>query len=179
MTGANPGFTGMDPTQAGQEMASWAEQLQAKARTFTELQQRMTRLSATATSADGAVRVTVDSQGIPTELTVTDQGRGASPAQLSAQLMACLRKAQAQLSDQVQELVHDTIPGDDPDGERVVGSYRDRFPGEPESEPEPDAGVLDVGQLDGEEAPPPPPRRPERRDDDGDDDGWGDQPILR
>ncbi|MBB4686187.1 YbaB/EbfC family nucleoid-associated protein [Amycolatopsis jiangsuensis] len=181
MTGANPGFEGMDPAQAGQEMARWAEQLQRKAQTFQQLQQRMTHLTATATSPDGAVRVTVDSQGVPTELTVTERGRGGDPAALSAQLMACLTSAQTQLSGQVQELVQDTVPEDDPSAERIVGSYRDRFPDQAETEPEAGGtGVLDVGRIEDEEPPSaPPPRRPARTDTDDDEDGWGDQSILR
>lgn len=168
----------MDATQAGKEMAKWAEQLQRKAETFQELQQQMSRLGATVTAPDGTVRVSVDSQGVPTELTVTERGRGGDPANLSRQLMACLKAAQGQLTGQVQELVQATVPGDG-GGDQIARSYRDRFPEEPVPEAPSTVGEVKLGQLEdeGRPRPPAPPARPRPQNND-DEDGWGNQSVF-
>ncbi len=105
MRNPTPDFAGMDPSQAGRALIGWAEQLQHKAQTYRSLHQQMSQLTVTETSADGMVRVSVDAQGMPTEMTLTDRARGADPARLSAELMTCLRRAQRTLASQVQDLV--------------------------------------------------------------------------
>jgi DNA-binding protein YbaB len=131
-----PDFAGMDPSQAGHALIEWAEQLQRKAQTYRGLQHEMSQLGVTETSADGMVRVSVDAQGMPTELTLTDRARGADPARLSAELMTCLRRAHRTLAAQVQDLVTAFVPdsGDDA-AARIVASYRDRFPDIPGGAP--------------------------------------------
>ncbi|MGA9312843.1 MAG: YbaB/EbfC family nucleoid-associated protein, partial [Pseudonocardiaceae bacterium] len=89
----------------------------------------MSQLVVTETSADGMVRVSVDAQGVPTELTLTDRARAGDPARLSAELMTCLRRAHSTLAAQVQDLVTASVPdGHDDAAARIVASYRDRFP---------------------------------------------------
>ncbi len=115
----------MDP---GQALIGWAEQLQRKADAYRGLHHRMSQLTVTETSADGMVRVSVDAQGIPTELTLTDRARGADPARLSAELMTCLRRAHSTLTAQVQDLVTASVSdGDDDAAAQILASYRDRF----------------------------------------------------
>jgi DNA-binding protein YbaB len=119
----------VDPGQAGQGLIEWAEQLQRKAQTYRGLQDEMSQLVVTETSADGMVRVSVDAQGVPTELTLTDRARAGDPARLSAELMTCLRRAHSTLAAQVQDLVTASVPDPSDDAAaRIVASYRDRFP---------------------------------------------------
>jgi DNA-binding protein YbaB len=136
MRNSTPDFAGMDPGQAGQALIEWAGQLRRKAQAYRGLQQEISQLTVTETSADRAVRVTVDAQGVPTELTLTDRARGMDPARLSAELMTCLRRAHSTLAAQVQDLVTGSVPdsGDDA-AARIVTSYRNRFPGLPEDAP--------------------------------------------
>lgn len=125
-----PDFAGMDPDQASQALIGLAEQLQRQAQAYRGLHREMSHLAVTETSADGMVRVSVDSQGVPTELILTDRARGADPARLSAELMTCLRRAHSTLAAQVQDLVTASSVTDS-DGDaavRIVTSYRDRFP---------------------------------------------------
>ncbi|PZS23603.1 MAG: hypothetical protein DLM60_02400 [Pseudonocardiales bacterium] len=133
MHNPSPDFAGMDPGQAGRGLSEWAEQLQRKAETYRGLQRELSKLAVTETSADGMVRVSVDAQGAPTELTLTDRARAGDPARLSAELMTCLRRAHSTLAAQVQDLVTASVPdsGDDA-AARIVASYRDRFPDIPE-----------------------------------------------
>ena len=127
----SPDFA-VDPGQAGQGLIEWAEQLQRKAQTYRGLQDEMSHLVVTETSADGMVRVSVDAQGVPTELTLTDRARAGDPARLSAELMTCLRRAHSTLAAQVQDLVTVSLPDSDDAAARIVASYRDRFPDIPE-----------------------------------------------
>lgn len=76
-------------------MDEWAAQIQRKAERFSGMRERVEQIRVTESSVDGSVRVTVASNGVPTELTLTDKARGLSPAEISAQLMACLRWAQS------------------------------------------------------------------------------------
>jgi DNA-binding protein YbaB len=126
----SPDFAGMDPGQAGRSLIKWTEQLQCKAQTYRSLQDEVSQLVVTETSADGMVRVSVDARGVPTELILTDRARAGDPARLSAELMTCLRRAHSTLAAQVQDLVTASVP-DSRDGAaaQIVDSYRDRFPG--------------------------------------------------
>ena len=67
----------------------------------------------TETSADGTVRVSVDSHGVPTELILTDLAYGVDPAQLSAELMSCLRRAHSTLAGRISNPVTSSTNRDD------------------------------------------------------------------
>lgn len=135
MHNATPDFAGMDPGQAGQALIGCADQLQRKAQAYRDLYHQMSQLAVTETSADGMVRVSVDAEGLPTALTLTERARGTDPARLSAELMTCLRRAQGTLAAQVQDLVAASVlDGDDPGAAQIVASYRDRF-GQPAQHP--------------------------------------------
>jgi DNA-binding protein YbaB len=136
MHNPTPDFAGMDPSQAGRSLIEWADQLQRKAQAYRGLQNQMSQLGVTETSSDGMVRVRVDAQGMPTEMTLTDRARGADPARLSAELMTCLRRAQRTLAAQVQDLVTASVQDSHDDAaERIMASYRDRFSALPEDPP--------------------------------------------
>jgi hypothetical protein len=69
MRNSTPDFAGMDPGQA--VLIGWTEQLHRKAQAYRGLQREISQLTVTETSADSAVRITIDAQGVPTELTLT------------------------------------------------------------------------------------------------------------
>jgi YbaB/EbfC DNA-binding family len=128
MRNPTPEGAGMEPSQASQALIGWGEQLQLKADTYRGLHRQMSQLTVTETSTDGMVRGSVDAQGLPTELTLTDRAQGADPARLSAELMTCLRRAQGTLAAQVQDLVTASVPdGEDDGAAQIAASYRDRF----------------------------------------------------
>ncbi|WP_433725298.1 hypothetical protein ACQP0C_29940 [Nocardia sp. CA-129566] len=53
--------------------------------------------------------------------------KGMDPATVSAEIMSCMRRAQAKLRTDVAELVRDTV-GDDPAGAAIVAGFTRRFP---------------------------------------------------
>jgi YbaB/EbfC DNA-binding family len=132
MRNSTPDFAGMDPGQA--VLIGWTEQLHRKAQAYRGLQREISQLTVTETSADSAVRITIDAQGVPTELTLTDRARGLDPARLSAELMTCLRRAHSTLAAQVQDLVAGSaLDGGDDGADGIIASYRDRFADLPEN----------------------------------------------
>ncbi|MCP2275766.1 YbaB/EbfC DNA-binding family protein [Nocardia amikacinitolerans] len=116
-----------DPNQAADELARWAENLERTAQKYQDLQGRMAALSVTESSADNRISVTVDANGVTTGITLAAGSRGMDPAAVAAELMACTRRAQARLRDQVTDLVHNVV-GDDGAGQAIVGQYAERFP---------------------------------------------------
>ncbi|NKY34642.1 YbaB/EbfC family nucleoid-associated protein [Nocardia speluncae] len=115
-----------DPFAGPAGLARWAEEMQQKAERFQTLQGRMARLSVTEISADKSVQVTIDNNGIPTDIRFGAEIRRKNPAALSAEVMSCLNRARQRLVDQVAATVHETV-GDDPIGANIL----DKFPKPP------------------------------------------------
>jgi hypothetical protein len=137
-----------NPGRTARELADWAKQLEARASRFDELHTRMSALAVTEQSADGSVRVTVDSNGLPTELTLTRRSQGHSPAHLSVELMACLRRAQAGLRSRVEDMTR-AVVGPDEAADRILARYADRFPDPAGPEPRPvQAHHYPIGTID-------------------------------
>jgi YbaB/EbfC DNA-binding family protein len=126
-----------DPRQAtqrgpsGAELSDWALHLKERANRFSELHTRMNALSVTEESPDGTVRVTVDGDGLPTDLALTEASRGVDPARLSASLMACLHRAQATLRHRITDTIR-AVVGEDQVGDRIAAQYSEKFPDPPE-----------------------------------------------
>lgn len=115
-----------DPLATAAGLAQWAEQMQHKAERFQVLQGRLAQLSVTETSPDNSVRVTVDSNGVPTDIRFTDGIRRRSPAALSTEVMTCLSRARATLGREVTATVHDVV-GDDPIGATIIEQFAGRL----------------------------------------------------
>lgn len=124
-----------DPSRAAESIAQLAEDFERQAKRFEELQGRMGALTVTDSSAGGRVSVTVDSNGVPTAINLSTSTRGMDPAMVSAEIMSCLRRAQAKLRAEVAEVVRSTV-GDDPSGAAIVEGFALRFP-----DPEPSGTV--------------------------------------
>jgi DNA-binding protein YbaB len=173
---SEPSFGG-DGYQTELEVRRWAAAVEAKAQRYQEMQAQVGQVTATESSPDGVVQVTVESSGLVTDLRISDRSQDMPGSRLAALVLATMRRAQARITDQVADVLRHTI-GDDPATvDSMVASYRQRFP-----EPEPEIGPhapddeLRLGDPLVDEPPPPPrparePRRPRGRDDDGDDDG--------
>jgi|GEM_PF-6415767 len=118
------------------DLEGWAAQLQQKASRYGQLQQALNELSVERTSQDGRVRMAVDSNGVPTDITLTERARGAAPAELTKVINSTLQAAQAELRSRVENLTSEIV-GDDAPANNIVAQYRDRFP---DVEPSADAG---------------------------------------
>ena len=136
-------------------VSEWAQGFADKAAQAKIMRAQVEQIHATATSSDGAVRVTVDSDGLLTDLAFTDMVREVRPPELAAQVMACLRRAQQQLAPKVRETMQATVGGEQQLVDNVVSSYRERF-GEDLSRlgSATDPGMLGLGAIDEDDTPP-------------------------
>jgi DNA-binding protein YbaB len=168
-----------DPDEMERRLSQWTQEFAAKAKQFHAMRTQVERVAVTESSRDGAVRVTVDSRGMLTDLALTDRIRDMSPPELAVQVMACLRRAQQQLAPLVQDAMQATVGGDEPVVEKVVSGYRERF-GEDLSMA-PDPTVLGLGAIEDDTAQrySPPPRRPPRAAPPEDEEYFADRGYLR
>ena len=180
MTTGAPMFGGdLESTRARlRELAAHAEQ---RTQQFAQVRDQIEGITVTEQSTSGAVRVTVQSSGVLTDLTLTDAISRMRPDQVAAEVMGCIRKAQSRIADRVTTVVDENVPSDDPAARRIVEGFREQFPA-PDPEPDPVTQDLRFGPAEPDPAPPAAPSRPARpprpyRDDD--DEGWDDTPILR
>lgn len=172
-----------DPEQLERRLSQWAQGFADKAEQFRAMRAQVEQVQVTESSRDGAVRVTVDSRGMLTDLAFTDRIRETSPPALAAQVMACLRRARQQLAPLVQEAMQSTVGGEEPLVDNVVSSYRERF-GEDLSQHSsgPDSMVLGLGVIEDDNPPQrysPPPRRQSRAALPDDEEHFADRDYLR
>jgi hypothetical protein len=122
---------GQNVDDAEEWVRSWSSQVSGRAEAAAALADRVAALTASATGADGAIRVTVASSGNIAGLALTDEVRRLSGAELSTEIMRVLRRAQSGLTEQVAVAVSDTVGADTETGRAVLESFAQRFPAEP------------------------------------------------
>ncbi len=120
-------MVGFDPSRAAEELAQFAADLEQKAQRFEQLQGQMALTSASASSAGGRVRVTVDSTGVPTAIGLGPGTRSMDPDALSAEILSCMRTAQVKLRSEVADVMHRVV-GEDPAGASILDILAERFP---------------------------------------------------
>lgn len=122
----------MDADAAENWVRSWSASVSERAAQAQELSRLVADLTASASSADGAVRVTVAASGVVTELRLSDRVRGWSPQRIAEEVMTTMRRAQARLAIAVDEVAAQTVGEDSETARAVVASYTERFPEQPE-----------------------------------------------
>jgi DNA-binding protein YbaB len=138
---SEPNF-GIDGARTEEELDRWAAGVAAKAERYQDMQRQVTAITATDSSRNGIVTVTVDSSGAVTDLRITDQVRNLPGSEVAALVLSTMRRAQSRITAQVAEVMRATV-GDDPQTvNAVVSTYQERFP-EPEPEPSGHSTVRD------------------------------------
>jgi DNA-binding protein YbaB len=120
-----------DVDSAERWVDDWQAQVLEKAAQARELTARVSGLRASAESRDGAVRVTVESTGVPVEITLGDAVAGWKPERIASEVMAVMRQAQQRLTKAVAEAADATVGAESETGRAVLNSYYTRFPEEP------------------------------------------------
>jgi DNA-binding protein YbaB len=105
----------------------WQSGIEEQAARARALSQRVSGLTATATSDDGLVEVTVGSSGALTGLRLDEAIRQRPAAQTAGQILAVTRAALARLTEQAAEAVAETVGEDSPTGQAVIDSYANRL----------------------------------------------------
>jgi DNA-binding protein YbaB len=160
----------------------WERHAGQKAARFQQMAEQVEQVSITESVAGGAVRVTVGHNGIPTDVSMTEQVSRMRPEEIASSVMAAIRKAQSRYPQRLAEILADTVGEDDPASRHLMATAEANFP--PLEEPdEPDGERLtfdedhgdDGGSSDArsQDGPTATRRAP------GDDDDTGDDWIFR
>jgi YbaB/EbfC DNA-binding family protein len=168
---------------------NWTKGLEENAARYQALADRMQGQSVTERSKDGSVQVTVDSRGLLKNLVIAEAAAGKRMAEVSAQVMQLVQRAQARIPELLQQAMTETTGTGDQAAVEIVREAQSTFPAPP---PEPEPAFPEPDRVrrflpdDTDEQPrtpppspqqqqPQPPRR--RRPVDDDDDEFG-GPIL-
>lgn len=117
-----------DIDAAEEWLNNWTASVNAQAERAAQLTSRVAALTANAESGDGSIKVTVGSTGQIEKLALDDRVQRLSGEELSRQILAVMRKAQASLSTLVTAEVAATVGVDTETGRAVIGSFETRFP---------------------------------------------------
>ncbi|NUR70179.1 MAG: YbaB/EbfC family nucleoid-associated protein [Hamadaea sp.] len=109
-------------------LESWSAGVSEQAARAAQLSSRVASLTGKAESNDGSIRVTVGASGQVEKLELDDRVQQFRGADLAAQILGVMRKAQARLSQQVAEEVQATVGADTETGRAVIHSFDTRFP---------------------------------------------------
>src|SRR5256885_3783826 len=124
-------------------MQAWERQVAENAARFKALQERLSTLSITEASGDGAVKVTVSASGLLTNLVLRERWHPEPLPALAAEILDCLRRAQARIPDLLRQAMFDTVGSQDPSTHLLLAEARERLPepglAEPRSAPRPTA----------------------------------------
>jgi hypothetical protein len=126
---------GHNVDDAEEWVRSWSSQVSGRAEAAAALADRVAGLTAAASGADGAIRVTVASSGNITGLELADAVQQYAGADLAAQILQVMRQAQAGLRERVAEAVDETVGAETETGRAVLDSFAQRFPAEPPTSP--------------------------------------------
>ncbi|MCP2094295.1 MULTISPECIES: YbaB/EbfC family nucleoid-associated protein [Actinosynnema] len=174
-------------------VADWETGLKQKAQRYEAMAERVQGMSVTETSRDGHVRLTIGSNGILTDLQIAEPARERRMAEVSAEIMRTLQKAQSRIPELLQQAMAETIGTQDQTANTLFQEAKKNFPAPP-AEERPQAPVhreMSFGIEDERAAPPTPPRHaqqppvppqpPQRRPrrDTEEDDDFGGQSFLR
>lgn len=111
---------GTDPDQAERQISESAQGLTGKAERFGAMRAQVEQIQVTESSADGAVRVTIDSSGAPIDLALTSKISGMPPSEVAAVVMDCMRRAQRQLAGRLRHAVATTVGAEEPVAEHAA-----------------------------------------------------------
>jgi DNA-binding protein YbaB len=132
----------------------WERNANEKAERYNAMTSQVEQISITESAANGAVSVTVGSNGIPSNVTMTEGVSRMRPDEIAAAVMQAMTLAQSRYPAELARIMGETV-GDDAATRHMLEVAERNFPS-------PD----DV-----------PPLRPRR--DEGDDGEYGEENILR
>ncbi|MGW4487016.1 YbaB/EbfC family nucleoid-associated protein [Amycolatopsis sp. NPDC004368] len=149
-----------DGVDASQRMVDgWTRQLQETAARYQAMADRMQGQTVTERAKDGSVTVTVDAKGLLKNLVIAESAAGKRMAEVSAQVMQLVQKAQARIPELLQQVASETL-GAGATGDKLVEDAKSTFPAPPPEEPPPPAApVHRFGPEDSDPQPPPVPSR--------------------
>jgi len=114
----------------------WASDWEARAREqlfqAKEMATRVSDLKATAENRDRTVSVTVESNGVPTAIKLSEAVSQWYPERIANEILATMAKAQAMLTAAVTQVAEETVGAESETGRAILDTYHNRFPAPPE-----------------------------------------------
>lgn len=129
----------------------WERDAEVKAARYEAMRREVEQVAITGTAADGAVSVTVGSNGIPSDVVMTDAVSRLRPERIAAAVLSAMRDAQSRYPAELARIMAETV-GDTAATRHIQAEAERNFP------------------------PPPPVDPPRPRPDDGD---FSDDTIMR
>lgn len=111
----------------------WISSISERTAQARQLSERMSALSVSASTSDGAISVTVSSSGVPTDLRLSESVMAWPVQRIAAEILAVMRKAQSRLAAKVGEVAAQTGGADSPTVQALVDGLRQRFPKPPQT----------------------------------------------
>ncbi|ANZ38710.1 hypothetical protein BBK82_24225 [Lentzea guizhouensis] len=171
---------------AGSErmLGNWEKSVQERAARYQEMATRVQGMTISERSSDGAVELTIGSNGILQHLVINESAAGRRMAEVSGEIMKLLQRAQSRIPELLQAAMAETIGTQDETANVLFSEAKKNFPAPPPEDPPPASHnrsnelnfrVEDDGPPSRPTPPPPPPRRRPPSDDDDD---FGGQSVL-
>jgi len=109
----------------------WISSISVRTAKARQLSERVSALSVSASSSDGAIVVTVSSSGVPTDLRLSESVKAWPSQRIATEIMAVMRKAQSRLAAKVGEVAEQTAGANSPTVQALVDELKHRFPQPP------------------------------------------------
>jgi DNA-binding protein YbaB len=106
---------------------AWLSSISAHTAQTGKLAERVATVSATASSVDGAVEVTVSSSGVLSDLRLDEAVRSWPAERISAEILSVQREAQRQLVTRVAQVAKETVGEQSPTAQAMVAELEARF----------------------------------------------------
>ncbi|WP_019814146.1 YbaB/EbfC family nucleoid-associated protein [Saccharomonospora saliphila] len=113
----------------------WERDATERAQRYERMREEVEQISITESVASGAVSVTVGSNGVPTDVAMTDAVRSMSPDEIAASVVRAMHKAQARYPERLREITEATV-GDDRISRHILATAAEQFPEDPEPDEE-------------------------------------------
>jgi hypothetical protein len=175
-----------DISGSEQMLANWNQNIQERAARYQEMATRVQGMTISERSSDGAVELTIGSNGILQNLVINESAAGRRMSEVSGEIMKLLQRAQSKIPALLQEAMAETIGTQDETANVLFDEAKKNFPAPPpEDAPARSAyGANEMNFRVEDDAPPPPPRAtpppppPARRRPPSDDDDFGGESVL-
>jgi DNA-binding protein YbaB len=184
-----------DTVDASEQLVdNWNKQLQESAARYQAMADRVQEQSVIERSKDGSVQVTVSSRGLMTNLVISEAASTRRMAEISAEIMKLLQRAQSRIPALLQQAMAETIGTQDQAANTMLAEAASTFPAPPpDDDTAPGPPMRDLRFVPEDEQPSPPgppvpplppappksqapqqpPRRRRARDDEDDEDFGG------
>ncbi|MBX6748536.1 MAG: YbaB/EbfC family nucleoid-associated protein [Micromonosporaceae bacterium] len=116
-----------DLSTAHARIDQWESDLADRVARANALASRLVELRATGRDRDGLVEVSVDANGVPLDLWLSEGVREWAASEIARQILTAMRAAHADLADQVADAARDTYGSDSPVAAAIATRMRERF----------------------------------------------------